>query len=65
MCAYEPLDCEADFCGVPENDCTCGNNMMSYSRFNDFISPLQMGQMNKTLLLGSVSKYLKADYDPY
>ncbi len=37
--------------------------MMSYSRIRDFISPLQMGQMHKTLLLGSVSKYLKTEYE--
>ncbi|MFN0034557.1 MAG: T9SS type A sorting domain-containing protein [Saprospiraceae bacterium] len=62
MCQSETQDCVGDFCPNPETDCTCGNNMMSYSRINDFISPLQMAQMHKTLTLGAVSKYLKTEY---
>ena len=63
MCQLETQDCDGDFCDNLTADCTCGNNMMSYSRISDFISPSQMGQMHKTLLLGSVSKYLKIEYN--
>jgi len=49
-----------NFCGSPQLDCTCGNNVMSYSNIADYFSPLQMAKMNLTLMTLPTSKYLKA-----
>ncbi len=53
-----------NFCLSPEGDCKCVNNMMSYARISDFISPKQMAAMHRALTFNSVSKYLKTDFDP-
>ncbi len=42
----------------PETALNCTNNMMAYSKLNDFISPLQMSTMNQSLLQGPASKYM-------
>ena len=65
MCQKE-LQCNGSFsggkwCDNITSDCTCGNNVMSYSMISDYFSPLQMAQMNLTLLTGSISKYLKVE----
>lgn len=56
MCQQEANG--AKWCENRETDCSCGNNMMSYSRLSDYISPLQMARMHLTLMTTSVSKYL-------
>lgn len=57
--------CQAEdnpsWCYDRDTDCTCGNNVMSYSRLNDFFSPLQMAHMHRHLMNSSVSKYLKLE----
>ncbi len=64
-------------CPHPENPCTepedswcfpgtaeyCVNNFMSYSTVNNFLSPLQLGRINKNLIHGFQSKFLEVEYD--
>jgi len=49
------------FCDA-SNESRCSNNMMSYSTFNDHISPLQMAAMHKSIIYNN-SDALKLEYD--
>ena len=69
MCASEAVgpSCSgsspnAKFCANRETDLSCGNNMMSYSRLSDYISPLQMAAMHRRILSSRiVSRYIDHD----
>jgi len=58
-----PAETGPNFCADPTFP-TCANNMMSYARISDFISPMQMGAMHRSLTINSVSKYLVTEYTP-
>lgn len=60
MCQSEDQTCpDGKWCEDRATDCDCGNNVMSYSRINDYFSPLQLARMNLTLMNGYASRYLK------
>ncbi|MCF8239287.1 MAG: T9SS type A sorting domain-containing protein [Saprospiraceae bacterium] len=62
MC-QDPLQSQA-FC-EPGVDAHCTNNMMSYSIYTDFISPLQMARMHHSLATrSSINKFVVHDLDP-
>ncbi len=64
MCQSESLgNCyQGNFCAETSIDCTCGNNMMSYSRLADYTSPLQMAIMHRKITTNEgTSKFLNLE----
>lgn len=65
MCQSELTNGVGKYCEDRATDCTCGNNVMSYSRASDYFSPLQMATMRRRLtIVEGASKFLKLDLQP-
>jgi len=56
------ISCSVTFCN-PNFDPNCSNNVMSYSKINNHLTPLQQGQITRSLIHGFQSQYLKTEYD--